>query len=374
MLEVARKMRGPDGTARVLVLDVSYEATKYRVYLGNSASRHAYYLRPPEGLAAIDLKKILDEAGGEAELEFRYHAYPELDTDLKPLLTADPYAAKHFGNNGDRRFLKLEGERPRAREKIAQLIDAFKEPFHAESFPRLHEFVLTSFTPATEGRRDELVLRRKDGSRDELRKCEPAFHVAVAEHGFAAEIEIYRPTVNETEPIFMLNTNESTGALGHAFLADMAKYFGSSAYVRKAEEASKEPAKKEAAVPAPTPVHHFQAPRIEAPKLDERQLTTKVAQAIKDLLPSMKLLNKREISQSGPYLTIQFPGVLGFGKGPSENEIKELGSIFRALKADPSFGSNWYARYQVDPKTGELRVAAGFDSAPPKGWQPIGPH
>jgi hypothetical protein len=375
MLEIARKMRGPDGKGRVMVLDVHHSSTKYRIHLGNRATRNAYYIRPPAGVSAHDLKQILDEAGGEAEFEFRYFPYPELETELKPLLSADPYASKNFATNGEYRFLQVDGERPKAREMIHQMLEAFKEPFNPEGFPRIHEFGLVSYSPPVDGRRSELTLRRKDGERDELRKSEPGFHVALAEHGFATEIGVYRPTVSDTEPVLILSTNEHTGALGHAFLADMATYFGSPKYAEQSNEESRaaEQAKQQRIASAPSHVKQMVQPiRVEAPKQDERQLVTNVAKGLKELLPSMKLLKKREVSQSGPNVIIAFPGVLGFGKGPSTQEIKELESVFRALQADPTVGSGWRPYYQVDSKSGDLRIAPSFSPHPPSGWATLG--
>jgi hypothetical protein len=369
MHEIARKMRGPGG-GRVAVLDVDYSSRKYGIALGGRASRHAYYLRPADGMDATDLKSLLDEAGGEAKLTFRYYIYPELHTDLKPILTADPFAEKYFFRNDDRRFLQIEGERPKARERIAELLDGLKEPFNPEDFPRINEFVLSSFRPSTEGRHAEVVLRRKDGNRDGLRRSEPGFHIAVAEHGLAKEIEIYRPVVAESEPTIMLNSNENTSDLGHKFLSDLAAYFGSPGYAEQSQLVE-----SETAVPALPAINTRapgltppRAPRIQAATVDEQQLITKVAAAMKELLPGMKLLQKREVSRSGPYLTIQFPGMLGFGKGPSAKEIKELESVFRALRGDPSFGSGWQARYQVNRETGEMRISTSLDPASANGW------
>jgi len=372
MLEVARKMRGPGGTARVVVLDVDYSSSKYNVYLGVRASRHAYYLRPPEGMVAADFKKILDDAGGEEGLMFRYFVYPEVQTELKPILSADPFAEKYFDRNEDHRFLQIEGERPAARERIATLLEGLKEPFRPEDFPRISEFYLSSFRPASEGKWAEAVLLRTDGQRDELRKSEPGFHVAVAEHGFAREIDVHRPVVAGTEPAIILNTNEHTTDSGYRFLSDLAAYFGTQAYAEHAQVAKKAVAKLTAVAsftraPTVTP-HAVWATTIEKPKLDEQQFIANVMAAMKELLCGMKLLQKRQISRSGPYVTIQFPGSFGFGKGPSDKEVREVESVIRTLKGDPTFGSGWQARYQVDSKTGEMKIAAALDGGLASGW------
>lgn len=369
-IEIARKMRGPEGAGRVLVLDVDHSSRKYRVWLRERASRHAYYLRPAEGMDANDLKRILDEAGRETELGFRYYVYPELDTDMKPLLSADPYAEKHFERNDDRRFLQIEGERPMAREAIARLLDGLKEPFNADEFPRISEFVLESFRPISQDRQAEVVLLRKDRDKNELRKAEPGFHIAVAEHGFAREIEIHRPVLAETEPVLFLNSNESTGCLGHEFLSDLVTYFGSSSYFEQSSRPSKappEPVRSSASAPSSVS-YAIRAPRIQPPALDGDRLLALAATAMKDQFPHMKLLKKRQATCSGPHIVIRFPGVMGFGKGPSEREIKELKSIYRAISGDPALGSDWHAQYQIDQRTGEVRVVTSFDPDPPKGW------
>lgn len=373
VLEIARKMRGRDN-GRVMVLDIDYASRKYGVYLGVWASRHAYYLRPPPGMIAADLKKILDQSGGEEGLAFRYYIYPELETDLKPLLTADPFAEKHFPRNEEVRYLQIEGERPQARETIAILLEAFKEPFKPEDFPRINEFALKSFKPHLDDGRSEMVLLRKDGKRDEVRKSEPGFHIAMAEHGYEKEIEIHRPVVAETEPMIILNSNSATTDSGYKFLSDMAAYFGGEAYAEQSKLSDLRAAElsKQAAAAAPSPSHtaHIpRAPTIQPTHLNDQQLLTKVVASMKELMPGMALLRKREVSRSGHYLTIQFPGKMGFGKGPSEQEIKELHSIFRALKGDPSFGADWRALYQVDKKTGELKIS--LDAAHSQGWTPL---
>jgi len=362
-------MRGPDGKGRVLVLDVGYSSTKYRIYLGGQASRHAYYLRPPEGMNAYDLEKIVKEAGGEEAFGFRFFAYPELHTDLKPILSADPYAGKYFERDDERRYLQIEGERPMAREAIAKLLEGLKQRFDPKEFPRIDEFALQSYKPAAGAGQAEIVLIRRDSDRNELRKSEPGFHVAVAEHGFAREIDIHRPILAETEPVLILNSNESTTESGHAFLADMAGYFGSETYIEQSAVSAK--AASEVAAKAAPPDHaHFVtiAPKIEPPKVDERQLLARAAGAISEQLPDMKSLQKRKAFHTGPRIVIAFPGTLGFGKGPSDKEIREVASVYRATKGDPSFGSGWYAHYQIDSKTGELRIEATMDASPPKGW------
>jgi hypothetical protein len=92
---------------------------------------------------------------------------------------------------------------------------------------------------------------------------------------------------------------------------------------------------------------------------------------MKDLLPGMKLLQKKEVSRSGHYVTIPFPGVLGFGKGPSAKELKELEAVFRALKGDPSFGTDFHPFYQVDSRTGDVRISPTLDRASSTGWTPF---
>jgi hypothetical protein len=369
-------MRGPDGAGRVLVLDVDYSSTKYHIYLRERASRHAYYLRPPDGMDAYDLAKILDEAGGEGELEFRYYVYPELQTDLKPILTADPYARKHFERNDDRRFLQIEGERPRAREEIASLLEGLKQPFNPEDFARINEFELKSYRQATQGSQAEIVLLRRDGDRNELRKAEPGFHITVAEHGFAREIEVHRPVLAETEPVLTFNTNEHTTDSGHRFLSDLVSYFGSPIYAEQSSMVAEEavdPVAKVRATRAPTYVPHVTlVPRVEPSKLNGDQSLARAARAMQEQLPRMKLLRKREATGNGPHVVIRFPGTLGFGKGPSEPEMKELLAIYNSTKGDPSFGSDWHAHYQIDGRSGELRVVTSFDATPPRGWTPLG--
>jgi hypothetical protein len=373
MLEIARKMRGPGGTGRVLVLDVDYSSRKHGIELGARANRHAYYLRPTAGMKAADLERILDEAGGEEELAFHYYVYPELQTDLKPLLSADPFAGKNFERDDRRKLLQIEGERPKARDAIAKLLDGLKEPFKPGDFPRIHEFVLSSFKPSSEGKWAEMVLHRRDGERNALRRAEPGFHIALAEHGFAREIEIHRPMVAEADPVIIISSNDHTGELGHKFISDLAAYFGSQAYAEGARLADREAAEKKTGSPSGVQVsvpsaHIARAPDIQPTKLGEQQLVAKVAAGLKELVPGMKLLRKREVSRRGPYVTMQFPGVLGFGKGPSPKEIEELESVFRALRGDPSFGSGWRIHYQVDGKSGEVRIATSFDAPSSKDW------
>jgi hypothetical protein len=372
MHDIARKMRGPDGKGRVMVLDVDHSSTKHHIYLGERASRHAYYLRPPDGMNANDFKAILDEAGGEEELGFRYWVYPELHTDLKPILTADPYAGKYFARDDAKRYLQIEGERAKARESIANLLDGLKEPFTPEEFPELSEFTLTSFKPVSEDRPSEVDLLRKDGNRNELRKVEPRFHIIVSELGYGREIDIHRPILAESEPVIILNSNSHTTEKGFKFLADLAAFFGSSTYAYQSSLAIKEPSaptQKGGGVAAPTYIpHELRAPRIEPPKIDEGQLLARAALAMKEQLPYMKLLKKRAATQSGPHITIRFPGSFGFGKGPSEPEIREFASVYRAVNGDPSFGSNWFAYYQVDGRSGDMRVVTSTAPNPPTGW------
>lgn len=369
--ELARRMRGPDGTGKVMVLDVDRSSTKYHVYLRERASRHAYYLRPPEGMDAYDLKRILDEAGGESALEFRYYVYPELHTDLKPILTADPYAQKHFERNDERRFLQIEGERPKARQEIANLLEGLKRPFDPEEFPRINEFVLKSYRPKAEGSQAEAVLLRRDGDRNELRKSEPGFHVAIAEYGFGRELDVHRPVVSDTDPILILSSNSHTGESGYQFLDALASYFGSSAYAAAAVAAdeSAKPGKQADPRPPSAYVHHpTLVPRVEPQKVDGNQLLTRAAVAMKEQFPGMKLLRKREVGGSGPHIVVRFPGLLGIGKGPSDKEMGELLAIYRSTKGDPTFGSDWFAHYQVDDRSGELRIVTTFDARPPIGW------
>jgi hypothetical protein len=352
-----------------MVLDIDYSSTKHRIYLRERASRHAYYLRPPEGMTAHDLKGILDEAGGEDELGFRYYVYPELDTDLKPLLGADLYAGKYFERDDDRRLLQIEGERPMAREAIARLLNGLKQPFDPEEFPRINEFELESYRPAALERPAEIVLLRRDRDKNELRKSEPGFHIAIAEHGFAREIQVHRPVLAETEPMLTLNTTEHTGELGHQFLADMASYFGSQTHIERAIVASEESASARRAAPPSTYTPSVaRIPRIEPPKVDGARLLALAAGAMRDQFSSMKLLRKRESTCTGPHIVIQFPGFAGFGKGPSPAELKELRSIYRATKGDPSFGPDWHAYYQIDGRSGEVRVVTAFEAVPPTGW------
>ncbi|HWD38575.1 MAG TPA: hypothetical protein VG944_06980 [Fimbriimonas sp.] len=371
MTDVGRKMRGADGTGRIMVLDVDYSSTKYHIFLSERAARHAYYLRPPEGMTAYDLQHILDEAGGEEVLEFRYFVYPELQTELKPLLSADPYAGKYFDRDDDRRYLQIEGERIHARAAIAQLLESLKVPFDAKDFPRINEFSLRSFKAAESGHQSEVVILRTDEDRNELRKSEPGFHVAVAEHGFAREIDLHRPMLADTQPVVIFSSNEHASALGHAFLNDLAAYFASPEYSHASTLPREEPPKKslyETVAPPPPPTQAAWAVRIEPPKVDPAQLLTKIAAAMYDQLPGMKLLQKRKAIRTGPHLTIQFPGTLGFGKGPNEAELRELGAVHRSIKADSSFGSEWRAFYQVDKQSGDLRIEPSLDTNPPTGW------
>jgi hypothetical protein len=369
MHEIARRFRGPDGRGRVMVLDVAHSAAKFHVYLGNRASRHAYYLKPPPELTAKDLEQFLDEAGGETTLEFRYHTYPELETELKPILSQDPFAERHFGDNHTR-LLQLEGERRIARERIAQLLDGLKEPFHPESFPDLYNYRLSTFKPATEKHRAELTLYRVDEDRDLLRKSERQFLIGIAEHGFASEIDIYRPTVQEVDPVLILSSTEATTALGHAFLKDLADYCQTEQF-NETSEATRQKAQSEHKAPKTAPSRHRVpvAPRPEAPRLDERELAARIAQVIRELQPTMNALKKRRIEQHGPYITIQFPGVLGFGKGPSQDDLKELRAIFTVLFGDPTLGKGWNAHFHVDSATGELKIAPSYEANPAGGWQ-----
>lgn len=380
MLEMARQMRGPDGSGRVFVLDIDHATTKYGISLGIRTTRHAYYLRPPEGMHASDLKKVLDEAGGEETFAFRYFIYPELQMELKPLLTADPFAGKYFDRDDAHRYLQIEGERPIAREQIAQLLGGFKFAFREERFPRLSEFTLRSYRPASKDRHAELILNRKDGLRNEIRKAEPGFHIGVAEHGLAREINIYRPIVAETDPSLILSTNENTTAAGLEFLTDFAAYFESHGYLNHREEPPSAPAIAVETIKA-APLSLNQGPNnlrpvagtrvVEPPKPDDSKLTQRVTSGINELLPRMKHLRKREAVRDGNEIRVAFPGTFGFGKGPSPDEIKEFGGVLTALQADPSFGPNWKAGFQIDHKTGDLRIRVSYESHLAGEWQPL---
>ena len=364
-------MRGPDGTGRVVVLDVDYSSRAYHIFLGDRANRHAYYLRPPAGMNANDFKALLDEVGGEEELGFRYWVFPELHTDLKPIITADPFAEKYFQRDNENKFLQIEGERQNAREAISTLLSGLKQPFTPDVFPDLPNFSLVSFKAAGKGGHTEVALLRTDRDRNELRKSEPRFNVGIAECGLAREIDVHRPIVAESEPVLILNSNESTSEFGFKFLNDLAAYFGSTAYESQSrvQEVATQSARADVASRVPTYIPpELRAPRVEPPKIDEGKLLARAASALREQLPNMKLLKKREASQTGPQLTVRFPGALGFGKGPSEADLKEFNSIYRAVRGDPSFGETLFAYYQIDDRTGDLRVLASMASSPPPGW------
>jgi hypothetical protein len=371
MHDIARKMRGPDGTARVLVLDVDFSSTKYRIYLRETASRHAYYFKPPEGMHANDFKRILDDAGGEDHFGFRYWVYPELHTDLKPILTADPFAGKYFGRDNDRRYLQIEGERKKAREAMAELLTGLKDPFDPKEFPEIQEFALTSIKAEDPNQPTELVLLRTDHSRNALRRSEDQFYIAVCELGYAREIDIHRPILAESETVLYLTSNDNTTGLGFKLLSDLATYLQGPEHTAKQQEVKERPAQDPDFQPvSPYIPHSLTRPRVATPVIDEAQLLARAAQAMKEQIGQMKLLKNRTVTQAGPHVTIKFSGGL-FAKGPSEPELRELASVYRMLQGDPTLGHNWFAYYQFDKAKGDFKILTTTTPTPLAGWSPF---
>src|SRR4051812_45931287 len=104
---------------RVKVLDVDHSATAYKLPQIESRVRvGVYYLRPPKGVTAQDMKEIFDKCEG---LAFRHKVTSGIGTDHMELLTPDEYADQNF--SGSLKLIHIEGARKAAREQLEEIFD-----------------------------------------------------------------------------------------------------------------------------------------------------------------------------------------------------------------------------------------------------------
>src|SRR4029078_6844318 len=97
---------------RMKVLDIDHSATTYQLPQIESRVRvGVYYLRPPTGVSAQELKDVFDKY---ENLAFRYRVTSGIGTDHVELLTPDEYARQYF--SGAVKLIHIEGARKAARE------------------------------------------------------------------------------------------------------------------------------------------------------------------------------------------------------------------------------------------------------------------
>lgn len=371
MLEAAGLVQELQEIGRIRVLDLAQTA---QTRGGYQPWNHdgLYYILPPEGTSATGLDRLFDKYREADALHFLYNAQTELDTVHKPILSMDTFAETHFGaaTNG---MVKVTAV---SRSKVAEvnaLIDAFKLPFDAATFPMAECLVLTAYKPSAEGRQGSVSIAIMEGDWKELRDLEEAIRTVISESNMVREVVVTRHSVKGLESELILSTTEESTEKGDAFLADLALHL-QELDRRGRQKRSPKPAEPEA-LEKPKPENRIAAVMLE--ERARREQLKKTAEEphvmARDTLsgtlasrPSFRALKQ---TYSGTRILVEFPkpGLFGIG-GFSGKHAKELQTVYKGVRRIPELEAGWSAFYHYDKGAHTLTI----DVVPPASKSRLG--
>ncbi|MEA2553916.1 MAG: hypothetical protein QOJ65_2092 [Fimbriimonadaceae bacterium] len=336
---------------RVKVLDVDYSATTFQLpQIEQRVRVGVFYLRPPTGVPAQDIKELLDEC---PDLEFRYKVTSGIGTDHVELLTPDDYAKKFFSSSNN--VLRIEGSRKIAREQLEEIFDEMKQPFDPESFPHLDRVTISAHNPGNEESSTEVKLLAFDGDFRNMSRLERDIANRFIELFLHREIAVGRHLVKDTRPEVILSTTAKATAKGSQFLNSLAMHLLGRDGGFQTEMATQSNLTTNYEEPAIKPTAN-PFPKVKAPATPPAEIVREATNQFYDTLVLMSSFKDLEVKKMPQRIHVQFPNKILGGRRFDERELKELKAVAHTLLGSPGLHEGWNSFYLYDKSERLLKI------------------
>jgi hypothetical protein len=337
---------------RVKILDIDHSATTYQLpQIEQRVRIGAYYLRPPSGFTAQEMKEVFDKYERPA---FRYKVTGGIGTDHVELLTPDEYAREYFSSST--KLIHIEGARRLAREQLEEIFDEMKARFDPHRFPHLDDVTISGHKEGSEELMAEVKLLAYEGDFRNLSQLERAITKHLSEGSLHREIFVSRHLVRETKPEIILSTTAKATAKGRQFLNDLAAYLLARDGGMQTEAVRAAPVvieKSEATVykslTQAFPRSHVQ---LKAPA----EIVAQAAREFQETLARMSSYKELEVKKMPQGVSVQFSKALLGGRRFEAKELREIEAVHRTILGSPGLHDGWSAYYYYDKKERVLKI------------------
>lgn len=337
---------------RVKVLDVDHSATTYKLpQIEQRLRQGVFYLRPPAGVTAQEMKELFDKAVDPA---FRYSITSGIGTDYVELLTPDEYARRYFSSSNQ--LIRIEGARKTAREQLDEMFDEMKEEFDSQSFPHLDDVTISGHKRGNEESSTEVKLLAFEGDFRNMGTIERAITYKISEANLHREIMASRHLVKETKPEIILSTTAKATVKGREYLDRLAEFLLERDGGIQTEAIRNAPNRVQQSEPSSykTLVQAF--PRTREDLRQPAEIVNSAATEFQVTLSGMTAFKNLDFKMTPQGIHVQFPKKLFGGRSFKERELVELKAVNTAILGSPGLHEGWTAYYTYDKKERLLKI------------------
>lgn len=336
---------------RVKVLDVDHSATTFRLPQIESRVRvGVYYLRPPEGVSAQEVKELIDKWEDAA---FRYRVSSGIGTDHMELLTPDEYARQYFSTST--KLIHVEGARKSAREQLEEMFDEMKAEFDATSFPHLEDVTIPGHKPGSDELSTEVKLLVSDDDFRTMSKIERDIAIKLSEANLHREILVGRHLVKDTNPEIILNSTAKATFKGKEFLNSLATYLleRDGGIQTEPKRRVTKPIKTEEPSAYKTLTRAF--PRTPTINRQPLEIVDHAVSQFHETLSGMSAFKDLEIKKMPQRVHVHFPKKM-FGRKFEDTDLRELKAVHTSILGSPGLHDGWKAYHLYDKQERILKI------------------
>lgn len=337
---------------RIRVLDVDHSASTYQLpQIEQRVRVGVYYLRPPSGVIAQELKELFDRSDDPA---FRYKITSGIGTDHMELLTPDDYARHYFSSSN--KLIHIEGSRKIAREQLEEMFDEMKAEFDSKSFPHLDDVTISGHKEGNAESSTEVKLLSFEGDFRSMSRLERDISRHLSEGNLHREINVGRHLVKDTKPEIILSSTEKATAKGRTFLNSLAAYLLKRDGGIQTEALRVKPDGVERSEPEvyKSPIRAF--PRVQAATKSPAEIVNHAATEFRDTLARMSGYKDLEINAIPQGILVQFPKNVFSKKRFEDREMRELQAVHNTILGSPGLHEGWNAYHHYDKRERVLKI------------------
>jgi len=342
------------GTAddRVKVLDVDHSATTFQLpQIEQRVRVGAFYVRPPTGVSAQELRELFDKGD---DLAFRYKVTSGIGTDHVELLTPDEYARQYF--SGSQKLIHIEGARKAAREQLEGIFDALKAEFDPEQFPHLDDVVISGHKEGSEESSTEVKLLAYDDDYRVTSQIERDITKRLTEGNLQREIDVRRHLVKETKPEIMLTSTAKSTVKGRQFLNNLATFLLARDGGIQTKAIRAVPKLIERSQPSAYKSLSQAFPRTQTIVRKPAEIVNDAANRFFETLSGMTAFKDLEVKKMPQGLQVQYSKNLIGGRRFDASDLRELRGVHLAILGSPGLREGWSAYHRYDKKDRVLKI------------------
>lgn len=342
------------GTAedRVKVLDVDHSATTYKLpQIEQRLRQGVFYLRPPAGVTAQEMKELFDQPADPA---FRYSITSGIGTDYMELLTPDEYARQYFSSSS--KLIRIEGARRTAREQLEEMFDEMKADFEPDSFPHMDDFTISGYKKGGDDLSTEVKLLVYDDDFRSMSKIERAIAIKLSEDNLHREITAGRHLVKDTKPEIILSSTAKATDKGKEFLNRLATYLLERDGGLQTEAKRSTPKRIEEPQPSDYKTLVSAFPKTQADTRHRSEIINHAQSEFLDTLSRMTAFKDLEVIELNRVIHVQFPKKLFGGRRLDLRDLVELDAVHKAILGSPGLHDGWNAYRVYDKKERLLKI------------------